>query len=156
MSSRIERAMVDSNYGDSTVPASGRRKVSWIKQSRRRVATVKRQTSKKSLSDNRNNKVYTLVNGMTGHADGSISLETLPSLNALFELDEMFDGKYSQALKAGELSDLAVIRPDVELSSSSLLDEVVLEDTKATLSARSGSAILKDHLDPFYPLVKEF
>ena len=36
------------------------------------------------------------------------------------------------------------------------MDESVLEDTKAALSAWSGSSILKDHLDPFYPLVKEF
>ena len=55
---------------------------------------------------------------MTGHVDGSISLETLPSLDTLFELDEMSDGEFSQVLTAGELSDLVVIRPDVDLNSS--------------------------------------
>ena len=49
-----------------------------------------------------------------------------------------------------------VIRPDVELNSSSILDEFVLKDTRLALGARSGSSILKDPMDPFYPLVKEF
>ena len=154
MSSRIGRAMVDSNYGDPTVPASRRRKAFLRKQSRRRVAFVKRQTPEVSRSDNINNTRYTLVNGMTGHLDGSISLETLPYLDTLFDLDVISNGEFSQALKAGELFDLVVIRPYVELNSSSLLDELVLDDTKATRGARSKSSILKNPMDLFYTLVK--
>ena len=44
--------------------------------------------------------LYTLVNRVTGQVEGNVSLETLPSFDALCELDEMSDGKSSQALKA--------------------------------------------------------
>ena len=40
---------------------------------------------------NSRNKLYTLVNGVTGQVDGNISVETLPSVDAFFELDEMSD-----------------------------------------------------------------
>ena len=108
-----------------------------------------------SRSDN-SVTLYTLVNGVTGQVERNVSMEILPSLGTLCELDEMCDGEFIQALKAGDLSKLVVIRPDVELNSSSLMDESVLEDTNASLSARSGSSILKDPLEPFYPLVKRF
>ena len=67
---------------------------------------------------------------MPGDVDDNTSFETLSSLDALFELDEMSDGKFSQALKAGELSELVVTRPDIELSTSSLLNESAVECTK--------------------------
>ena len=68
----------------------------------------------------------------------------------------MSDGEISQSLKAGKLSDLLVIRPDVELKPFSLLNESVLEDKKGKLSACSGSAMINDNLDPFCSLVMEF
>ena len=86
MSSRKERPKMNSKYRDPTIPASRRRKVSLRKQSRRPVETAKRPTSRTSRSDI-SNTLYTLVNGVTGHFDGNISLESLPYLENLFNLD---------------------------------------------------------------------
>lgn len=87
--------------------------------------------------------------------DEDISLLPIPSLDALLVLDVMSVDDFGQSLMAGDFSDMVVIGPDGELNSSSHLDEAVLEDTKATLSARSGSLVPKDPLDPFYPFLKE-
>ena len=84
-------------------------------------------------------QLYTLVNGVTGACDGTISLEDIPSLSLLLELEGLSVDEIDHSLKNGDLSEVVVIRPDIiELNSSSILDEAVLEDTKAALSARSG------------------
>ena len=134
--------------GDRDIPASKRRVISTSQQEEHEV-------SKPSQSDS-DEQVHTLVNGITGNVQGTIRLTAIPPLPGLLELDEMSLDECGQALKAGDLSELVVLRPIVELNSSSLLDEAVLEETKTALSARSGSAILKNPMDPFYSLVKEF
>ena len=88
--------------------------------------------------------MYTLVNGINGAFDRTASLEAKSSLGALLDLEELSVDDFSHSLKNGDLLEVVVIRSDIkELDSTSLLDEAVLEDTKAVLSARSGSSILK-------------
>ncbi|KAG2769555.1 hypothetical protein PC129_g1998 [Phytophthora cactorum] len=64
--------------------------------------------------------------------------------------------EFGEALKAGDLAEVVVVRPEEALSSSSVVDEAVLEDNKKALSARCGSEILKDPSDPFYPVLQEY
>ena len=53
---------------------------------------------------------------------------------------------FGQAFKAGDFSDMVVLRFENELNTSSLLHESVLESTKAALSTMSGSSIFKNTL----------
>ncbi|POM73642.1 LOW QUALITY PROTEIN: Reverse transcriptase [Phytophthora palmivora] len=93
--------------------------------------------------------VYTFVNGVTGKLDGDIRLSDLPTVDALLKLDEMAVAELGDALKAGGLAEVVLIRPTEELNSLPLVDEAVLEDT-------NGSVILKDLSDRFHALLLEY
>jgi hypothetical protein len=138
--------------------ASPRRTASARRRQRRQMATASRMasvlTQDMSVMDDDSEQLYTLV-GVTGEAEGNVSLEAIPTVAALLELDEMSISEFGDALKAGELAEVVMIRPEEELNSSSVMDEAVLEDTKQALSTRSGASIMKNPSDPFYPLVKE-
>ena len=57
------------------------------------MAAARREASE-LLRRNGSVQLHTLVNGVTVDVDGKASLEALPSLDALFKLDEMSIDKF--------------------------------------------------------------
>jgi hypothetical protein len=57
------------------------------------MATARRQASvliqDVSVVDDDSEQLYTVVNGVTGEAEGNVSLEAIPTVAALLELDEL-------------------------------------------------------------------
>ncbi|KAG2819500.1 hypothetical protein PC113_g22723 [Phytophthora cactorum] len=113
--------------GDVTTPTSSGRSRSRRERRMRRRASVKSRTSDEvsnvtssEAPRDCSEQLYTLINRLTGGVDGDISLDSLPAVNALLELDEMSIAEFSEALKAGDLAEVVVIRPEEELNSSSV------------------------------------
>ncbi|GMF53880.1 unnamed protein product [Phytophthora fragariaefolia] len=163
--SELEEVMAPESAAGASTTASRRRATSAKRRRRRKMLAARRMASGMSRDLNGvvsgtalhdNEQLYALVNGVTGDVDGDVNLGTVPTLAALLELDEMSFDKFGEALQAGELAEVVVIRPEKELNSSSLLDEACLEDARKVLNACSGSEILKNPSDPFYPVIREY
>ena len=90
-----------------------RSKVSSRRRQRLPAENSKCNASLSSPSINSNTIINTLVDGVTGRVNGIVSPKALPQLDALLELDEMYSDEFSQALKAGDFSDLVMIYPEV-------------------------------------------
>ncbi|KAI9990488.1 hypothetical protein PInf_021511 [Phytophthora infestans] len=132
-SSRSDGAAAPSGGdGDVATPPSSGRARSRRERRRRRRASVTSSTSDDVSNVTSGDaprdcceQLYTLVNGVTGEVEGDISLDTLPAADALLELDEMSIAEFGEALKAGELAEVALLGPEGELNSSSVVDDAV-------------------------------
>ncbi|POM60422.1 LOW QUALITY PROTEIN: Pol protein [Phytophthora palmivora] len=85
--------------------------------------------------------------------------EALPEVSALLNLEELFMKGFLVGLKAGEIEEMVLLKPETspeDLNSSSVMDEDVLEGFKKQRTTRLGSEIPKNPDDPVYPLVKEY
>ncbi|POM77264.1 Pol protein [Phytophthora palmivora] len=90
---------------------------------------------------------------------GAVHLDALPEVLALLNLEELSIKDFLTELKAGEIADMVLLKPETspeDLNSSSVMDEDVLEGFTKQRATRLGSEILKNPEDPVYPLVKEY
>ncbi|POM73790.1 LOW QUALITY PROTEIN: Pol protein [Phytophthora palmivora] len=104
---------------------------------------------------------YHVFDGMSGRQvkAGAVQMEALPEVSALLNLEELSMKDFLAELKAGEIAEMVVLKPETspeDLKSSSVMNEDVLEGFTKQCATRLGSEILKNPEDPVYPLMKEY
>ncbi|KAE8986458.1 hypothetical protein PR002_g22344 [Phytophthora rubi] len=122
--------------------------------------TPKAEASSRDADSAAEDKVPQVFDVFTGEPKVGEVLTPLPTVAELLELEELSYVEFMDSLKAGELAEVVLLRPEgssLELNSSSVMDPEMLEDERTSKrQTRYGAAILKDPLDPYYAHLKEF
>ncbi|GMF33553.1 unnamed protein product [Phytophthora fragariaefolia] len=105
-------------------------------------------------------RVSHVLDVFTGEPKVGEVLTSLPTVAKLLEFEELSYVEFLDSLKAGELAEVVLLRPEgdsMELNPSSIMASEGLEDKRTSRrQTRYGAAILKDPSDPYHPLLKEF
>ncbi|GMF20114.1 unnamed protein product [Phytophthora fragariaefolia] len=124
------------------------------------TSTPKAEASSRVADSAAEDRVPQVVDAFTGEPKVGEALTPLPTVAELLELEELSYVEVLDSLKAGELAEGVLLRPEggaLELNPSSVMDSEVLEDERTSRrQAWYGAAILKDPSDPYHPLLKEF
>ncbi|KAE9044266.1 hypothetical protein PR002_g2897 [Phytophthora rubi] len=124
------------------------------------TSTPKAEASSRDADSAAEDKVPQVFDVFTGEPKVGEVLTPLLTVAELLELEELSYVEFMDSLKAGELAEVVLRRPEgssLELNSSSVMDPEVLEDERTSKrQTRYGAAILKDPSDPYYALLKEF
>ncbi|KAE9027022.1 hypothetical protein PR003_g9071 [Phytophthora rubi] len=130
------------------------------KKSDKVTSAPKAEASSRDADSAAEDKVPQVFDVFTGEPKVGEVLTPLPTVAELLELEELLYVEFMDSLKAGELAEVVLLRPEgssLELNSSSVMDPEVLEDARTSKrQTRYGAAILKDPSDPYYALLKEF
>ncbi|GMF14765.1 unnamed protein product [Phytophthora fragariaefolia] len=124
------------------------------------TSTPKAEASSLDAGSAAEDRVPQVIDAFTGEPKVREALTPLPAIAELLELEELSYVAFLDSLKAGELADVVLLRPEggaMEFNSSSVMDAEVLEDERTSKrQTRYGAAILKDPSDPYHPLLKAF
>ncbi|KAE9172989.1 hypothetical protein PF005_g26468 [Phytophthora fragariae] len=130
------------------------------KKSDKVTSAPKAEASSRDADSAAEDRVPQVFDVLTGEPKVGEVLTPLPTVAELLELEELSYVEFMDSLKAGELAEVVLLRPEgssLELNSSSGMDPEVLEDERTSKrQTRDGAAILKDPSDPYYALLKEF
>ncbi|KAE9022231.1 hypothetical protein PR003_g29111 [Phytophthora rubi] len=124
-----------------------------VKKGDKVTSTPKVEASSRDADPAAEDKVPQVFDVFTGEPKVGEVLTPLPTVAELLELEELSYVEFMDSLKAGELAEVVLLRPEgrsLELNSLSVMDPEVLEEERTSKrQTRYGAAILKDPSDPY-------